>query len=125
MTRDVAEEGLGKIMHEIDVSTFCIESKVDGVMNGRYIAFDEGLGIVAIIGKGLDSDLLGFFIPVGFGVEYAHATLLELELLDLQIGVRIEVAKELCSLGATCGLTTKLYAVEVYQIEDISYLYLI
>ena len=85
MSRNVAEEGLGEIVHEVDVGTMSIDGEVDGVMDGRYIAVYVCMCLSSVVGNCLDINLPGFMIPLSMSMENSHASTLELEVADIEI----------------------------------------
>ena len=62
-----------------------MDGKVKVVPFRRNIAFYEGFAIY-IVGMCIDVDLFSTVVVVGFGIECSHASVLEAELSDVEVG---------------------------------------
>ena len=89
MAVDVADERLSERLCEVEVGALGADVQVDGSRSraGGHEAVDVGLGAGAVVGNGADVYLLLLLVPGHVGVQRAHAAILELEMLDVQMAV--------------------------------------
>ena len=83
-------------------------------MYGRHIAVDECFSLFSVVCNGMDVYLLGFMVPVCLGLQGTHASMLEFEVIDAEVGVGSKASEERRDCSETCGLAAELYGMEVH-----------
>ena len=125
MTCDMAEEGVRKVMHEVDIGLMGVDIKGDGIVLGRYKAIDIRKDSRPVVGLGIDVNLLLLLVPEHEGMQDAHASPFKLEIVDIQAGMAVEIIKERLDDGLSRGFAAELHGIEIHQVQDILHLHLV
>ena len=109
-------------MHKVEVGAPCVDGQVYVVAVGRYVSVDVGGGLGAVVCGGVDVYLLVLLVPVHAGVERAHASVLELEVVDLQVGKGVGAVIDVGEESLARCLAREGYGVEVDQVQYVGHL---
>ena len=98
-----------------------IHRKVNVVVFGRNIAFDEGSAfaccrarrVQCVFGNGVDVDLAELIVPIDVGIKRAERAAFEVEMVDLQCTPDGRLIKKPCYMGLSGGISAKTYRVEI------------
>ena len=121
MTGNLADEALGERVHEVEVGAVGEDVEVDELACRRHVAVDVCLCVLAVVGDGVDVDLLLLAVPVDEGVECSHASVFEGEVVDAQVGVGSHLTEGCADEGVARCLAAEVDGVEVDQVEDIGH----
>ena len=122
---DVADKRLGEGVHEVEVGAAALDVEVDVFALGRHVAGDERQRLGAVIGGGLDVNLLLLLVPGYEGVERAHAALLELKVPDGEGSLNVRIVEGRGEGGPSGGQSREADGVEVDEVENVGHFHVV
>ena len=114
-----------EVLHEFHVGSGSLNTEVDIVALRRHITVDVGLSSRSFISSSPDVYLLVFLVVVYEGVEYAHWSVLEGEVLDVQLGVGIWILEDRFHDSLSCRFSSEIHRMEVDEVEDVCHIYVL
>ena len=114
-----------EVLHEFHIGSGGLNTEVDIVALRRYITVDVGLSSRSFISSSPDVYLFVFLVEVFEGMENAHRSVLEGEVLDVQLGVGIRILEDRFHDSLSCRFSCEIHRVEVDEVEDVCHIYVL
>ena len=119
---DVVHEAVAESLHKFGSCAVGVNGKVDEFVLWRHISVDYRSSVVLVERFGVDVDASLLVVVSHVGIECAHASRLELELLDGKVGAHLRFLAEHASHDCVARRhSEEVDRMEVDEIQDVAH----
>ena len=125
MPRDMTKEGIGEVVHEIDVGLMGINVQGNGIVGWRYKTVNISKDTRPVVGLGININLFLLFVPEYKCMKCSHASTFKLEVVHIEFGMCVKFVEDRLGNRCTSNLAAEFYCIEIHKIKNIRHLNLI